>query len=52
MMQVMEVQSLEKSPLVHEVGNGWVKLDTGDSGLIAVFNPSGDHKRNGVSHHF
>lgn len=45
MMEVMEVRELPKPPRVHEVGNDWVKLDTGDSGLIAVFNPSNDHKR-------
>lgn len=32
-------------PHVHREGDGWVKLDTGDTGLIAVFNPSKDRKR-------
>ncbi len=38
MMSVMEVRQC-KPPLMHEEGDGWVKIKAGNSGLLLMFKP-------------
>jgi hypothetical protein len=43
-MGVMDIRQLEGPRLVHEEGEGWVRLTTGDTDLVIAFNASNDLK--------